>query len=392
MTETTIVITYWYNKQFTITTDVIEHTEVNKDGKPNLVKGGEVSGEDALPYETVLRGQSNTLEIKMKPDDGYRVKEIKINNKSLNYSNDENVVIDGNIITLPEGYLSNIQEDKKITVEYEKIPAKVIIKYLDEETEQTIYKTEDGKEYDEIIGVIDDEYSTEERNFAYYEFVKEKYPENAKGTMTKEDIVVKYYYRKLKFNMKVEKEIDGIILNGVQQEIENTDKTKIEIDYNDINKTQLEIRYRIKVTNTEKVDGIAIIEEQLPEGFEFVKEKSSPEWEEKDGKYILKTSVIKSGDTNEYLILLRWNVSSNNVGEKVNNVNIVETSNVPNYNETTTQDNQDFATVEIKVNKKVTDRIKEITREIKTGDSILLSVVSLMLATGVLVVIKKYNK
>ena len=253
-------------------------------------------------------------------------------------------------------------------------------------------KTEDGKEYDEIIGVIDDEYSTEERNFAYYEFVKEKYPENAKGTMTKEDIVVKYYYRKLKFNMKVEKEIDGIILNGVQQEIENTDKAKIEIDYNDINKTQLEIRYRIKVTNTEKVDGIAIIEEQLPEGFEFVKEKSSPEWEEKDGKYILKTSVIKSGDTNEYLILLRWNVSSNNVGEKVNNVNIIETANVPNYNETTTQDNQDFAIVEIRVNKTVTDRIKEITKELKTGDSILLSVVSLMLATGVLVVIKKYNK
>lgn len=389
MTETQITVTYWYTKQFTITTDVIEHIEIDKDENQKLVKGGMIDGEDSTPYETVIRGKNNEKEIKIKPDEGYRIKEIRINDEIIDYEKDENINIEENVVKIPEGYFNNIQEDKKITVEYEKIPAKVIIKYLDEETGETIYKTENGQDYDQINGIIGDNYKTKEKYFKYYELVKEKYPENSEGVLTKEDITVEYYYRKLKFNMKIDKEIDNIILNNEKQNITNNEKEKIEIDYNNANNTKLEVTYRIKVTNTEKIEGTAIIEEDLPNGFEFIKEKSSLEWEEKDGKYILKTPIIKSGEIKEYLITVRWNTSTENVGEKVNIVNITGTENVPGYEETTKDDNKDSAILIIKLNKTIVDDIKEITKVIKTGDTVIVSVLTLVTATIILVVINR---
>ena len=189
--------------------------------------------------------------------------------------------------------------------------------------------------------------------------------------------------------MKIDKEIDNIILNNEKQNITNNEKEKIEIDYNNINDTNLEITYRIKITNTEKVEGTAIIEEDLPNGFEFVKEKSSMEWVEKDGKYSLQTPVIEAEEIKEYLITVKWNASAENIGEKENTVSIIGTENEPRYDETTKEDNKDSAVIIIKVNKTIIDNIKEITKTIKTGDTIIVSVLTLVTATIILVIINK---
>ena len=383
MTKETITITYWYTREFKITTDVKEHEEkiINSEtGKEETlkVKGGSITGEDAESYEVVTRGKTSAKEIIIKPENGYRIKLLKINGKEIEI---KDLVKEDNTIELP--FFENMQEDKHIVVEFEKIPAKVIVKYLEEGTEKTVYKTEEGKEYEEIEGFINDKYETKEKEIPYYELVKEKYPKNSNGSMTEKETEVKYYYKKLLFNMKVEKEIEKIILNGQNVEVTDKNKQKLEIKYKDLNETKLKITYKIKVTNTEKVEGIAIIEEILPEGFEFMR-KEDETWKEKDGKYTLTTEVINPGETKEYEITLKWNPEEANKGQKVNTAKIANTVNIPEYKETTLEDNEDTAIIEIKLNKTIEDVINDIKDDVvnmpKTGQARIVYIVAVTIA------------
>ncbi len=375
MTEETITITYWYTKELKITTEVKEHEEkkVNSEtGKEETVKvkGGNITGEDADIYEIVTRGNTSAKEIIIKPADGYRIKQLTINNKEIEI---KDLVKEDNTIELP--FFENMQEDKHIIVEFEKVPAKVIIKYLEEGTEKPIYKGEDGKEYEEIDGFIGDKYETKEKEIQYYELVKEKYPNNNNGIMKEEETTVTYYYKKLLFNMKVEKEIEKVTLNGQNMEITDKNKQKIEIKYKDLKETKLEITYKIKVTNTEEVEGVAVIEEIIPEGFEFV-ENEKTIWKEKDRKYTLTTEVINPGETKEYQITLKWNPEETNKGQKVNTAKIANTVNIPEYEETTKEDNEDTAIIEIKLNK----TIEDVINMPKTGQERIVYIAAAIIA------------
>ena len=178
--------------------------------------------------------------------------------------------------------------------------------------------------------------------------------------MTKEEIIVKYYYKKLTFNMKIEKEIEKVALNGKNIEIKDNKDVKVEIKYKDIKDSNLEVFYKIKVTNTEKLPGKVVIEEILPEGFEFVIEESNALFEKEDNKYILQTEEIKPEETKEYKVTLRWKQEEENKGEKQNTAKIGKTTNTANCEETTLEDNEAKATIEIKLNKTIKDVITDI--------------------------------
>ena len=201
--------------------------------------------------------------------------------------------------------------------------------------------------------------------------------------MTQEDIVVKYYYRKLLFNMKIEKEIEEIILNENNLEVKDKNKTKIQVDYKDINDIKLEVSYKIKVTNTEELEGKAILEEIIPKGFEMLLEKTNGNWEYNDGKYLLETESLKPGESQEYKVTLRWLPQATNEGEKVNIANIILTKNAPNYKEITENDNKDVAIIEILLNKIPNDEKVESKGIFKksntpnTGDSIIVYLIIL---------------
>ena len=201
--------------------------------------------------------------------------------------------------------------------------------------------------------------------------------------MTEQETEVKYYYKKLLFNMKIEKEIEKITLNGQNVEITDKNKQELEIKYKELKETGLEITYKIKVTNTERVEGIAIIEEMLPEGFEFVKEEDTI-WKEKDGKYTLTTEVINSGETKEYEIILKWNPEEANKGQKVNTAKIANTVNIPEYKETTQEDNEDTAIIEIKLEKTIDDIINDIKNDVvnmpKTGQARIVYILATLVA------------
>ena len=400
MTEDTITVTYWYTKQFKITTEVKEHEEEDTEGNTVSVKGGEISGEEEAPYEIVTRGENSTKEIIIKPEDGYKIKELIINEKEMEI---KDLQKENGSIELP--FFENMQEDKHIVVEFEKIPATVKVQYLEDETEIPVSEEEIQN------GYVNDKYKTDPKQIEYYDLVEEKYPENSEGKMTEEELIVKYYYKKMPFNMKVEKELEKVQVNGSEESVEliNNKLAKLEINYKDINSTNIEIAYKIKVTNTEKIAGTALIEERIPEGFEFIMELSSEGWTLKDGSYILQTEEINPGETKEYKVTLRWKPEEENKGQKQNTAKITQTTNTPNYEETTLEDNEDSAIVEIKLNKTIQDIInnamddikdgnindaitgvvsdvKDVVTNVKTGDAIIISVVTLIVA-GVVVVI-----
>lgn len=397
MTKEDITIVYWYNKEYKITTDVIEMKLVDKEGNIITKKGGTISGEDEMPYETVLRGNNNKKAIEIIPDYGFEIKQIKINGVSIDYINDNGMIKDGKNVRIPEEYFKNMQKDKHIEVEFKRIPGKVIVKNLEDETDKPL--TEDITE----SGYIGEKYKTQPSNIKYYELVEEKYPNNSEGELSEEETVVIYYYKKVKFNFKIEKDISKIIVNNEEKTIESG-MPIITLQYKNVSNTIIKVEYKIKVTNTEKLAGKATIEENIPDGFEFA-EGNADEWNLVDGKYVLETELINPGEYKEYVVVLKWKNDTQNKGKKVNNVKIIDTQNEANFDETTLEDNEDNAVVELKIDKTVNDVIddikngnsKEIIRDIKTavktGDTIIVSVVVLTISTiSLIIIVKRKSK
>ena len=171
----------------------------------------------------------------------------------------------------------------------------------------------------------------------------------------------------------------------------------ITLQYKNVSNTIIKVEYKIKVTNTEKLVGKAIIEEFA--------EENADEWNLVDGKYVLETELINPGESKEYVVVLKWKNDTQNKGKKVNNVKIIDTQNEANFDETTLEDNEDNAVVELKIDKTVNDVIddikngnsKEIIRDIKTavktGDTIIVSIVVLTISTiSLIIIVKRKSK
>ena len=238
-----------------------------------------------------------------------------------------------------------------------------IIKQKDSQTGKEIEVEKEIAESNLIRGYVNDEYKTEAKAIEFYQLIGAKLPENKDGVMTKDEIIVKYYYERLTFNMKVEKEISKIMIDGKEQEITNNSMEKVTINYDSINEVKFEISYRIKVINTEQLSGKAILEEIVPKGFELVLDENGKMWTKQENsdneitkilggtQYALETEEIKPGETKEYIVTLKWTPSVSNQGEKINVAQIAETQNAANYKEITLNDNISEAKIEIELNK-----------------------------------------
>ena len=211
-----------------------------------------------------------------------------------------------------------------------------------------------------IDGSKDDEYKTEEKEFEYYTLLEKELPQNAEGKMKVEivenekgekivnnTIDVYYYYQAKSFNIGVEKEITGIMVNGEKKEISNGKVEKVEIYRKKTEETSVQVEYKIKVMNTGEISGNAIIEENIPEGMKLANNDGT--WEEKEGKLIKVIPEIGAGETKEYTVLLNWEQTEENMGEKANEVRLVETGNVPGFVDNNDKDNTSKANVIISV-------------------------------------------
>ena len=264
---------------------------------------------------------------------------------------------------LPTNSQGIMTAEKIVVNYYYNQPAKVIVHYVEKATGKEIEEInpETGELQNSqvvIEGFNQDKYETTAKEFEYYTLIES--PEEPNGTMKVEivkdekgnDVVnntieLYYYYEAKPFNIGVEKEITGIIVNGERRAPTNGKLEKVEIYRKAAEDTSVQVEYKIKVSNTGEISGNATIEENIPEGMSLANNDGT--WEEQEGKLIKVIPEIGAGETKEYTVLLNWEQSGNNMGEKANEVKLVETGNVPGFVDNNDKDNTSNANVIISV-------------------------------------------
>ena len=224
----------------------------------------------------------------------------------------------------------------------------------DEEIVYTDTETGENKTYGyTITGFVGDNYETELKDIPYYNFIRST--TNTTGQLTEAGDTVIYYYQKQSFNLGITKSISEITLNGSSKGVGDGKNTKVEIHRKKIDSANLEVKYKIVVTNTGEISGTAKVVDSIPSGY-TVSSNNTTYWTSANGN--LETQVeLQPGETKELEVVLKWVNGKTNFGTSENIARITDINNPANYTETTTQDNEDTATivtsVETGINKNV---------------------------------------
>ena len=150
---------------------------------------------------------------------------------------------------VPENAEGKMTRDA-IEVEYFYIrKATVKVEYIDKLTGKIITDDKGNNSTEYINGYETDPYETKEKSFENYKLVEEMYPENAKGNMTKEEIIVKYYY--------IHK-TGGVIVKHIDTVTNELIKENKLTGYE-------EEEYKAEPA---KIDGYDLVEEKLPKNSE----------------------------------------------------------------------------------------------------------------------------
>ena len=307
MTREEIRVDYYYIKKTEV---IVKHVD-------------KVTGEELVPTETIPGHEGDPYTTDPKDIPGYV------------------------LIEEPENADGEMTKDTIEVIYYYARPAEVIVNHIDKDTNEKLAD-------EEIIEGFDgDEYKTEEKEFEYYNLVEK--PENAEGVMKVEvvdnvvnnKIYVTYYYTKKPFNLKVDKTVLSVVQNGQERAI-NSDLGKAEIYRKNVDKDGLQVIYSIKVANDGEIAGKATLLENIPSGL-IMNPSYNPNWSVSGSTATLETEVIQPGETKEYRVALDWANGGNNVGNKENTVEIIETNNDAGFEETNLDDNKDNAVLVIAI-------------------------------------------
>jgi len=247
----------------------------------------------------------------------------------------------------PENASGKYEEEQEVVYYYYVREAKVEVTYIDKET---------GEELAEkvvIEGKEGDTYTTEEKEIPYYKLDKVEKPEGTmKVTVTTDeetgkeviDNVTKvvYEYVKQDFDMKIDKTITEVLVNGENRAVRNNKLVKIEIHRKKIANAEVTIRYQIKVTNDGEIAGTAVVSERIPDNMYFYPGENSA-WTHKGELAYLETEELKPGESATYEVVLHW-YGTDEIGTYINNVEIVSTENEAEYDDIDGKDDKSEAT------------------------------------------------
>jgi len=239
-----------------------------------------------------------------------------------NVDNDyELIKVDGD----PDGIIT--QEPKTISYIYKKKNGKVIVKYVDKDSNKKLYD-------DEVIeGNIGDKANIKPKEVPYYNLVEE--PKDVE--ITSKEQIVTYSYKKKIFNMEVYKTVKDGSIDGEQKTFANGKFTKLDIPVKKVNNSKVKIRYSVKVKNTGEIKGSAIVAEYLPEYFEMLPEEN-PDWTFENGKILSKEVELNPNEEKELIVTLTWKNGRENFGNIVNKVEIDKTKNDAGFDETDSEE------------------------------------------------------
>ena len=195
--ENTEVSYYYKLKEYQITTEVKEHDETDIGGNISKVKGGNISGEEMTPYETVIINQNSTKDITITADEGYQIKSITIQSIDENESiTEENVKITGKNTTYNLSKFSNLTSNKHVIVEFERIIGTLTVHHYVEKTTNHVPLADGSTADDESkSGYIGNNYATKARTDINENYELVGVPENSSGKYIDGNIEVIYYYK-----------------------------------------------------------------------------------------------------------------------------------------------------------------------------------------------------
>ena len=157
---------------------------------------------------------------------------------------------------------------------------------------------------------------------------------------------------RLKYDMKVEKQLEKITFDGEETLINNSDVRKIEIRERKISTANVKLQYVIKVSNVGETDAkVGTIIDKIPEGFTLVPEESNGWIMDKNlATYkAYEDETIKPGETKQVSITVKWKNSVTNFGEKINTAMVVNSSNPYGYEDKNKENDEGKSLVVISV-------------------------------------------
>ena len=203
----------------------------------------------------------------------------------------------------------------------------IVVNYIDIDTNDILDKIDENV----LEGTI---YSFEEKQFDYYKLVQR--PEEDCVLIGRGRAVINFYYKKLKFNLKVDMNLKKAEINGNYHELKNK-LGKIETNLNEANSsTSSKIYYTIKVTNDEERDGKGILVDYLPEGYMALQE-DNPLWTIASDRVYINIENINPGETLEYELVLTKKDGADVIGTVSNRVSVQSVD----IEETNLNDNED---------------------------------------------------
>ena len=250
--------------------------------------------------------------------------------------------------------------DIYVTYYYERKPSGIItVKYVDVDTnEEILYKDAETGEYlpyrEQLQGLCGLEYTAQAKEIPYYNFVEDQMPENTSGIYTEDDLEITFYYKKKEFNLKVEKQITRITVNGQEHSLKE-ELDQIDVVSSKVATTDIEVTYKIIVSNTAEIEGTATVIENIPNYFSVV-EDGSQGWNTVDGN-LQTTITLQPGETKELNVVLKWKKNANNFGLQTNEVALTNISNPANFAESNLDDNKATAEVMLSVKTGGTDTL-----------------------------------
>ena len=216
-----------YLKEFTITTEVIEHDEDGVSieggsitGKTGTYEGTTYKESEILYVETVTYNEDGTQDIVITPDEGYVIKEITIN--GVEYT--EYVLLEDGTVTISA--FTSVTEDIHVTVEFSSTIGAVEVNHL-LWTEDEGLTTTQVAESEDYTGEEGSSYETTPNTDIDYEIITNSdyygddlpdgvdgddyyIPENYTGTyIAGTTQIVNYYYKEKTYTLTVYHYIDG---------------------------------------------------------------------------------------------------------------------------------------------------------------------------------------
>lgn len=272
-------VNYYYEKEYTLTLNYIDKaTNQNlRTENKKLIEGEKVTLEDRQFDRYKLQESPNTSEFIMQNQ-----------NVTLNY--------------------------------YYAFQTKIIVKYIVKNSNEVLENFEEYRNEGET-------YKSSEKQFENYKLIEK--PRKEENILTKEDLQITYYYRKLNFNLKLKMELKKAYINEHYYELEGK-LDKIETQIREANSSSnVKVFYNLKVENNSERSGGATIRVNLPAGYVAI--ESSNYKINDDNTLTINLSDININETREIEIIIKKN-EERDISETLTTIANIEMTTVEEVN------------------------------------------------------------